>query len=293
MATNHSREMECDVEIACLRDGTILGLRGHIYGDMGAYMRTNGGVVPAKAGAVPARAVPHPRRRDHGRDAGHQQDAGRHHAGAGPVRGQLLPRAAARHGGARPRARPDGVPPQEPDHARPNCRSTAASWCPTRARPSSTPATITSTFERALDRDRLGGEEVAAGAADRRPLPRARRRAVHRERRLRQGELPARDRSRRHGHRLCRLGGERAGARDHAGAGRRRNPEAAVRPHPHPARLDHLSARGLRHVRVALDGGRRLGGGGRLQQSHRRGRGRGAPSASACPTSRSSSPTAW
>ncbi len=49
MATNHSREMECDVEIACLRDGTILGLRGHIYGDMGAYIRTNGGVVPAKA----------------------------------------------------------------------------------------------------------------------------------------------------------------------------------------------------------------------------------------------------
>ncbi len=50
MATNHSREMECEVEIACLRDGTILGLRGHVYGDMGAYMRTNGGVVPAKAG---------------------------------------------------------------------------------------------------------------------------------------------------------------------------------------------------------------------------------------------------
>ena len=49
MATNHSREMDCDVEIACLRDGTILGLRGHVYGDMGAYMRTNGGVVPAKA----------------------------------------------------------------------------------------------------------------------------------------------------------------------------------------------------------------------------------------------------
>ncbi|MGE0035711.1 MAG: xanthine dehydrogenase family protein molybdopterin-binding subunit [Xanthobacteraceae bacterium] len=50
MATNHSREMECDVEIACRRDGTILALRGHICGDMGAYMRTNGGVVPAKAG---------------------------------------------------------------------------------------------------------------------------------------------------------------------------------------------------------------------------------------------------
>jgi carbon-monoxide dehydrogenase large subunit len=50
MATNHSREVDCDLEIACTRDGVILGLRGHIYGDMGAYIRTNGGVVPAKAG---------------------------------------------------------------------------------------------------------------------------------------------------------------------------------------------------------------------------------------------------
>ena len=49
MATNHSREVDCDLEIACTRHGVILGLRGHIYGDMGAYIRTNGGVVPAKA----------------------------------------------------------------------------------------------------------------------------------------------------------------------------------------------------------------------------------------------------
>jgi aerobic carbon-monoxide dehydrogenase large subunit len=49
MSTNHSREVDCDLEIACTRDGTILGLRGHVFGDMGAYIRTNGGVVPAKA----------------------------------------------------------------------------------------------------------------------------------------------------------------------------------------------------------------------------------------------------
>jgi carbon-monoxide dehydrogenase large subunit len=49
MATNHSREVDCELEIACQRDGTILGLRGTIYADMGAYIRTNGGVVPAKA----------------------------------------------------------------------------------------------------------------------------------------------------------------------------------------------------------------------------------------------------
>ena len=49
LAINHSREMDCELEIACKRDGTIVGLHGKIFGDMGAYIRTNGGVVPAKA----------------------------------------------------------------------------------------------------------------------------------------------------------------------------------------------------------------------------------------------------
>ena len=44
MTMNHAREAACDVEIACKRDGTILGLRGHAFVDMGAYMRTNGAV---------------------------------------------------------------------------------------------------------------------------------------------------------------------------------------------------------------------------------------------------------
>lgn len=48
-AANHSREIDCELEIACRRDGTIIGLRGKIFGDMGAYTRTNSGVVPAKA----------------------------------------------------------------------------------------------------------------------------------------------------------------------------------------------------------------------------------------------------
>ena len=49
MATNHSREISCDLEIACSREGLILGLRGIVYGDMGAYTRTNGGIVPVRA----------------------------------------------------------------------------------------------------------------------------------------------------------------------------------------------------------------------------------------------------
>jgi aerobic carbon-monoxide dehydrogenase large subunit len=42
MAIAHSRETECDLEIACDRDGTILGLRGDIWIDVGAYVRPNG-----------------------------------------------------------------------------------------------------------------------------------------------------------------------------------------------------------------------------------------------------------
>ncbi len=49
VATNHSREIVCELEIAAHTDGTILGLRGRVLADMGAYVRTNGGVVPAKA----------------------------------------------------------------------------------------------------------------------------------------------------------------------------------------------------------------------------------------------------
>ena len=44
MAMNHAREEECDLEVACTRDGTLLAIRGEVHTDMGAYMRTNGAV---------------------------------------------------------------------------------------------------------------------------------------------------------------------------------------------------------------------------------------------------------
>ena len=44
MTMNHAREAACEVEIACTREGKVLGLRGHAFVDMGAYMRTNGAV---------------------------------------------------------------------------------------------------------------------------------------------------------------------------------------------------------------------------------------------------------
>ncbi|MDC0033365.1 xanthine dehydrogenase family protein molybdopterin-binding subunit [Alphaproteobacteria bacterium] len=46
LTTGHAREMDCDIEIACMRDGTILGLRGNIWVDAGAYYRTNGTISP-------------------------------------------------------------------------------------------------------------------------------------------------------------------------------------------------------------------------------------------------------
>jgi carbon-monoxide dehydrogenase large subunit len=42
MSIAHSRETECDIEIALDRDGMIIGLRGDFYCDIGAYVRPNG-----------------------------------------------------------------------------------------------------------------------------------------------------------------------------------------------------------------------------------------------------------
>ncbi len=52
MAANHSREVRCELEIAARRDGTLLGMRARIHGDMGAHIRTHGGLVPASTAAV-------------------------------------------------------------------------------------------------------------------------------------------------------------------------------------------------------------------------------------------------
>ena len=48
-ATNHAREAECEIEIACENDGTIVALRGHAHVDIGAYIRT--------VGATPGRNI--------------------------------------------------------------------------------------------------------------------------------------------------------------------------------------------------------------------------------------------
>jgi carbon-monoxide dehydrogenase large subunit len=46
LASNHSREIEAELEIACEKDGTVVALRGKLWVNMGAYARANGTMVP-------------------------------------------------------------------------------------------------------------------------------------------------------------------------------------------------------------------------------------------------------
>ncbi|MCX7310361.1 MAG: molybdopterin-dependent oxidoreductase [Alphaproteobacteria bacterium] len=48
MATNHARQNECELEIACDRYGIITALRAKIVVDVGAYARGTGGTAPAR-----------------------------------------------------------------------------------------------------------------------------------------------------------------------------------------------------------------------------------------------------
>jgi len=46
LATTHAREVECELEIACRKDGVILALRGKAWCDVGAYIRPNAVTAP-------------------------------------------------------------------------------------------------------------------------------------------------------------------------------------------------------------------------------------------------------
>jgi carbon-monoxide dehydrogenase large subunit len=49
LTTNHARDAECELEIACTRDGRILAFRGQAFTDVGAYVRP--------VGATPSRNI--------------------------------------------------------------------------------------------------------------------------------------------------------------------------------------------------------------------------------------------
>lgn len=50
IACSHARDIDCELEIACERDGTILALRGHAGIDVGAYLRGAGGISGRNVG---------------------------------------------------------------------------------------------------------------------------------------------------------------------------------------------------------------------------------------------------
>ncbi len=52
LATNHARDTECELEIACAADGAILALRGRACADIGAYIRTNGATAARNVAQV-------------------------------------------------------------------------------------------------------------------------------------------------------------------------------------------------------------------------------------------------
>jgi len=47
LSSNHSREMDCEIEVVCDQEAKILALRGRVWVNMGAYLRANGS-VPAR-----------------------------------------------------------------------------------------------------------------------------------------------------------------------------------------------------------------------------------------------------
>jgi len=46
LTCNHAREFDCELELLCRRDGTILAVRGHVNGNIGAYIRSNATIAP-------------------------------------------------------------------------------------------------------------------------------------------------------------------------------------------------------------------------------------------------------
>ena len=91
MAMNHAREAEVDVEIACARDGTILGAarpRPYRHGRLYAHQRRG---RRAQHRAVHGGAVSHSERQGRRVAVDDQQDAGRHLSRAWSLRDRFLP----------------------------------------------------------------------------------------------------------------------------------------------------------------------------------------------------------
>jgi carbon-monoxide dehydrogenase large subunit len=61
LATNHSRESWCELQLACNSNGKILGMKADLFFDLGAYARGTGGTAPTRC----AQFLPGPYDIDH------------------------------------------------------------------------------------------------------------------------------------------------------------------------------------------------------------------------------------
>ena len=197
MTINHAREAECDVEIACKRDGTILGLRGHAYVDMGAYMRTNGAVgarnvAQFMSGPIASRTSISTCRclLTNKTPVGTYRGPGRFETDF--FRERLFDMVARDLGIDRVEFRRRNLVARKR-----RCRTRSRPSRRSRARTSSTAAITRVTLDRCLEEIGWAEKAKLQGQADRRPLSRPRHRLLHRGRRRRpEGERAARARSR-------------------------------------------------------------------------------------------------
>ena len=232
IASNHARDAECELEIACERDGTIRGLRGRGAVDLGAYIRTNG--VTAARNIAQVLSGPYRVPNIHfdvellvtnKTPSGTYRGPGRFEADF--FRERLFDMAANDLGIDRVEFRRRNLIAED-----------EMPWALPKVQPLDQGSETDSgdygmTLDRCLARFRLGREGEAAGHADRRPPPRHRGRLLSRRRRLR----AARERAhgaggRRRGLALCRLVVGRAGGRDGVRADRRRRARPADGAHP-------------------------------------------------------------
>ena len=213
IASNHARDAECDLEIACERDGTIRGLRGSGAADLGAYIRTNG--VTAARNTAQVLSGPYRVPNIHFEMAllltnktpsGTYRGPGRFEADF--FRERLFDMAANDLGIDRVEFRRRNL---VAEHEMP--------WSLPTVQPLDQGSeTDTGDYQQTLDRCltgfRLDGKAEAAGQADRRPPSRHRGRLLSRRRRLRPArECPHGARRRRHHISLYRLVVGRAGRR--------------------------------------------------------------------------------
>ena len=231
LATNHARDAECELEIACDKDGTILALRGRACTDQGAYIRTNGPTAARNIAQVltgPYR-IPHVRidvslMMTNKTPSGTYRGPGRFEADF--FRERLFDIAAADLGLDRVAFRRRNLIAEAEMPYRLADRRAAQHRNGNRQR------RLRDDARPLPRRDRLDRKGGDPGQADRRPLSRHRDRLLPRRRRVRpEGERAPRARSRRQGLGLCRLLVHRPGSRNRLCADRRRcarNADAAT-----------------------------------------------------------------